>query len=191
MTGIFNCSRFEPALHEGRLGLPAPEPLPNDDKDIPYFLVGDDAFPLREYMVKPFPHRYLTHDERIFNYRCSRARRVVENSFGILASRFRCFLTTQAIEPQNARKVTKACLCLHNVMRIRYPNLQNADLDREDGNGQLIPGAWRDIALEQEMEALQRAPRETRAGKIQRVYLKHYYNSPAGSVPWQELALQA
>jgi hypothetical protein len=91
--GIFNDSNLEPSLREGTLGLPAPAPLPHDDRDTPYFMVGDDAFPLRTYMVKPYPHRLQTHDERIFNYRCSRARRVVENAFGILAGRFRVLHT--------------------------------------------------------------------------------------------------
>ena len=189
--GVYNYSTLEPALREGHLGFPQPEPFPNDDRDIPYFIVGDDAFPLREYMVKPFPHRYLSHDERIFNYRCSRARRVVENAFGILAMRFRCILTTQATQPHNAKKITKACICLHNVMRMRYPQLQNADLDAEDANGDLIPGAWRGQAVMHEMEQVERGQNwENRAGKTQRIYLKHYYNSPAGSVPWQELAIQ-
>ena len=40
------------ALEPGLL----PDPLPNDDQDKPYFMGGDDAFPLRPYMVKPYPH---------------------------------------------------------------------------------------------------------------------------------------
>ena len=140
--------------------------------------------------MKPFSHRYQTIQERIFNYRCSRARRVVENGFGILANRFRCLLTTLATTPENAIKITKACLTLHNLMRDRYPNLQNADLDREDQNGNLIPGAWRTPHCLHEMETVGRAPRENQAGKKLRIYLKHYYNSDAGRVPWQEAAVQ-
>lgn len=186
---IFNRSTLEPALREGTLGLPPPEPLPNDDTDMPYFILGDDAFPLRPYLMKPFSHKGLQIDDRIFNYRCSRARRVVENGFGILANRFRCLQTTMATSPRNTRKIVKACLCLHNIMRERYPNLQNADLDHEDDNGVMVPGAWRDGALLRDMEEAARAPRATRAGKEQRIYLKHYLNSPAGSVPWQWQAI--
>ncbi|XP_052813932.1 uncharacterized protein LOC128240986 [Mya arenaria] len=82
-AGIFNRSRLEPGLREGTIGLPQPDSLPNDDRDTPYYMVGDDAFPLRQYMLKPYPHRHLARDERIFNYRCSRARRVVENAMPI------------------------------------------------------------------------------------------------------------
>ncbi|KAI8490557.1 hypothetical protein Bbelb_318250 [Branchiostoma belcheri] len=78
---------------------------------------------------KPFGMRNLTHQRRIFNYRLSRARRVVENAFGILASRFRVLLTTLNVLPCNAARVKKACLVLHNVMRDRYPQMQNAELD--------------------------------------------------------------
>ena len=188
-AGVFNQSSLEPHLREGTLGLPPPAPLPNDDQDTPYFIIGDDAFPLRSYLVKPYSHRYLTHDERIYNYRCSRGRRVVENAFGILANRYRCLLTTLATVPENSVKIIKACVTLHNIMRIRYPNLQNADLDGEGEDGRMIPGAWRNAGMLAEMEELRRAPRETRAGKELRAYLKHYYNSPAGSVPWQDAAV--
>jgi len=136
--GVFNRSSLEHCLRDETLGLPLPEPLPSDDRDTPYFIIGDDAFPLRTYLVKPFSHRYLNHEERIFNYRCSRGRRVVENAFGILASRFRCLLTTLATTPETATKITKACLILHNVMRMRYPALQNADLDVEGEDGCVI-----------------------------------------------------
>ena len=92
--GVFNVSSMEPALREGTLGLPDPAPLPGDNRNTPYFLVGDDTFPLRTWMMKPYPHRYLEHEQEIFNYRCSRGRRVVENAFGILAARWRCLHTT-------------------------------------------------------------------------------------------------
>jgi len=190
-AGVFNHSNLEPALRTGTLGLPDPEPLPNDNQDTPYFIIGDDAFPLRTWLMKPFSHRYLTHFERIFNYRCSRGRRVVENAFGILANRFRCLLTTLGTSPDNSRKITEACLTLHNVMRARYPGLQNADLDAEDANGQVIPGAWRNAGMMEEVRALGRAPRENRAGKELRIALKHYYNSDAGRVPWQDAAIRA
>jgi len=188
-AGVFNGFSLNRKIDAGTLDLPEPDPLLNDDKDTPYFFVGDDAFALRPSRMKPYSHQYLTHDERIFNYRTSRARRVVENAFGILASRFRCLLTTLAVLPRNATSITKACIILHQIMRLRYPTLQNADLDQEDANGHIVPGAWRDHAMMAEVEKVRRSPKETRAGKVLRTQLKHYYNSEAGRVPWQETAL--
>lgn len=86
-AGIFLQTDLRASLLNGTLGLPQPEPLPGGDAPVPYFFVGDDAFPLSSWMMKPYPHRGLTHEKRIFNYRVSRARRVVENAFGILANR--------------------------------------------------------------------------------------------------------
>ena len=54
--------------------------------------LGDDTFPLRRNLLKPFSHGKLSLEEKIFNYRLSRARRVVENAFGMLVSRFHIFL---------------------------------------------------------------------------------------------------
>ena len=88
-AGVFAKSCLA-ALFENHLAnLPAPEPIRGDESErsVPYFLLGDDAFALRDWMMKPYPSRNLTLEERIFNYRHSRARRVVENAFGILASR--------------------------------------------------------------------------------------------------------
>ena len=68
-------------------GLPEGDQLPNDDIDVPYTFSGDDAFGLRTWLMKPHSSRGLTKEKRIFNYRLSRARRVVENAFGILAQR--------------------------------------------------------------------------------------------------------
>ena len=68
------------------INLPEPEPLRDDDRQtpIPYMFVGDEAFPLKPYLMRPFPGRSLdSQEKRIFNYRLSRARRVIENAFGM------------------------------------------------------------------------------------------------------------
>lgn len=87
--GVFNRSSFFTSLTDNKLHLPAPEPLPGRDEPVPYFLVADDAFALTNNLMKPYALRNLSGLERIFNYRLSRARRNVENAFGILGSRFR------------------------------------------------------------------------------------------------------
>ena len=87
-AGIFSATALRTALEDNLVGLPQPEPLPNDNTPIPYFLVGDDAFTLRPWLMKPYLQRNLSNQERIFNYRLSRARRVVENAFGIMASSY-------------------------------------------------------------------------------------------------------
>ena len=51
-------------------------------------------------MLKPYSQNGLTPEKRIFNYCLSRARRVVENAFGILANRFRVFLTPINLAPE-------------------------------------------------------------------------------------------
>ena len=71
------------AMNNELLNLPPPERLPGTNKEFPYMFVGDEAFPLKEFMMKPYSLASLGPTERIFNYRLSRAHRIVENAFGI------------------------------------------------------------------------------------------------------------
>lgn len=95
--------------------------------------------------MKPYPHRRLHPEQRIFNYRLSRARRVVENAFGILANRLRVFRTTICLKPAKAVVVTLAALCRHNFMCQKQPEayLPPGFTDWEDENHQLHEGEWR------------------------------------------------
>ena len=98
-AGVFGESLLKQALQNGTLNLPPSATLEGITNKTCYHIVGDDAFPLSKNIMKPYPHRNLDKPKRIFNYRLSRARRVVENAFGMLANRFRAFLTTIKLSP--------------------------------------------------------------------------------------------
>ena len=93
------------------------KPLGPGGPDLHYFLLEDDAFALIPWMIKPYSRRQLTREERIANYRISRGRRVVQNAFGILASRFRVVLTTMEQRPKVIRDIVLTCVVLHNMLR--------------------------------------------------------------------------
>ena len=152
-------------------------------------IIADEAFPLRPDLMKPFPFRNMTR-EQIFNYRLSRARRVVENAFGILTNRFRVFLTTILIEPSKVDLLVSASCTLHNFLRDhtlgRDHYVPNGTLDHEDPTThQIREGTWRnDDQLADGPVA--RFTNYTHEAKAQRDMLKDYFISEAGSVEWQD-----
>lgn len=187
---IYNDSELKEGLEQNNiLGWPRPDPLPRDNEDVPYFIVGDDAFSLRTYLMKPYSLKHLKREERVFNYRLSRARRVVENTFGILANRFRVLLTTMEHHPENVRTIIKACVLLHNLMRVRYPTMQNRLVDVQQADGGMRAGAWRQGLNLVDTVVVQAPNRASREGKLQRNLIKHWCNSPAGAVAWQDAML--
>ncbi len=84
---------------------------------MPYVMVGDEAFPLQRHIMRPYPGRGITRDREIHNLRLSRARRVVENAFGILAARWRVYHTKIAVLPDTLDKIVLATCVLHNMLQ--------------------------------------------------------------------------
>ena len=60
-----------------------------EDVEVPVHLIGDSAFPLLATLMKPYSASATMSDEATFDYRLSRARRVLENDFGRLKARLR------------------------------------------------------------------------------------------------------
>ena len=139
--------------------------------------------------MKPFSARGLPDGERTFNYRLSRARRVVENPFGIMANRFGCLLTTMSQKPETVTSIVFACCTLHNIMRLRYPGIHQRIADEEDDNHRVIPGQWRQSACLQDIQDVAGGNRDTQVAKRLRLYLKHYYNAPVAATAWHDLRL--
>ena len=54
-----NHSEMKEAIENSSIDFLATDPLPNDDRPMPYLIIGADAFPLRTWLMKPFPRRNL------------------------------------------------------------------------------------------------------------------------------------
>ena len=58
--GVFSHSSFGKALEEGSLVLPEPAPLPQTTgPELPFVIVGYEAFPLKHYLLRPFPSQVV------------------------------------------------------------------------------------------------------------------------------------
>ena len=114
--GVLYYTKFGQKLRHSELNIPPPSAIANASNRFPYVFVGDDAFALDTHLLKPYGHCHLTNNQRIFNYRLSRARRVAENAFGMLVSRFEIFKRPINLSPHKALTITLASCYLHNYL---------------------------------------------------------------------------
>ena len=141
--GTFANSSFGKAFLNDQLFLPPPACITGTNVEVPYCLVADAAFQLRPNLMRPYAGKYLQQDQLIFNYRLSRARRIIENSFGILATRWRIFCRPIIAKTDKAVLITKTACCLHNFLQTKEDDSRiNLMVDREN-NGVITPGSWR------------------------------------------------
>ena len=90
-AGVFANSNIGHCITNNLLAAPKPKVLRGTTHEFPYVFVADDAFPLRMNIIKPYSETRMEIEKVIANYRISRARRIIENAFGILTARFRIF----------------------------------------------------------------------------------------------------
>ena len=146
-SGVLKEAKFGKVFDEHLFNYPDPEKIPGCPLELPFFLVGDDIFPLKDWLMRPFPGKGLDESQHVYNYRLSRARRVIENTFGILVARWRIFRGFIRAKPNNVENYVMAAICLHNYLR----QTDNAGycptgfVDSEDSTGQIKPGEWRSI----------------------------------------------
>ena len=164
--GIFAHSKLWKYL-ETHLGIPGISCL------APHVIVGDEAFSLKTYLMRPYPgpQSKENNEKSIFNYRLSRARRVVENAFGILSQKIQIYHRTLQSLPENADNIIFATCILHNYLRDQGVGLSDmgssANVRR---NLTKLPNQGRSV--------------HQNAFEV-RDKFKRFFNSPSGSVPWQ------
>ncbi len=101
------------------LPLPSPKGLSGSKTIAPFVLVGDEAFPPKENLLKPFSCRSITEEnimQRVFNYHLSQARMTVECAFGIMTQCFRCLSHKMSCSYDTAEAVVKAVCILYNYL---------------------------------------------------------------------------
>ena len=185
-AGAFAGSSLKQALEGNTRNLPPAKVIEGIPSPVHYHIVGDDAFPLSKNLMKPYPQRNLDKAKRIFNYRLSRARRVVENAFGILANRLRVFLTTIKLSNDKVVTLILAVCCLHNFMveTNKHSYLSPQDIENTD-QYTITAGTWRnDPMLTGLASSSDRNPAQI--AKQQRKELTDYFMANFGSVPWQD-----
>ncbi len=117
---IFANSEFGKAFLSDKLGVPCGQPLPGAFTTIPFTIVADEAFALQSNVMWPFPRRksgMLSNDEKIFNYRVSRACMKVENAFGILSQWWRVYYHEIDLQADYLTETVLATCALHNFLQ--------------------------------------------------------------------------
>lgn len=171
---------------ENPLRLPGPSRIRGMDDDLPYYMVGDDAFPLKYNLLKPYPQLNLNLRQRISNYRLSRSRRVVENAFGILTTKFRLFRQEMTMRPNGCQIVIAAAVVLHNMLRCKCGKkyIPSGAIDLEDEEHNVVEGRWREEDALDRLERFHPGNVAYQAKEI-RDRLANYFVTPDGEVAWQ------
>lgn len=184
--GVLQNTIFFEKLERNQLNIPPEDNVRNTTTILPYVFVADDAFPLRPDMIKPLRLADASSQERkIFNYRTSRARRIVENGFGILASRFRIFHTAINLELHNIDSVVMACCCLHNFLLKCVPNRYAPPecFDRENTDEGTVTTGFQTVASMERLERRNFGNTTNIAKNIREAFMTYFVNE--GAVPWQ------
>ena len=154
--------------------------------------MADDAFPLKPFIQKPFSQIGVTTEKKIFNYRLSRASRIVENSFGILAKTFCVFMNPINLTPAKVETIVLTCCSLHNYLcsraHSRSAYIPPESCDREDTAAHaVIPGEWQQQPQPQGMAPHHRQGSNRYSNNATEIcqYLDNYFNSTDESVSWQ------
>ncbi|XP_060938189.1 uncharacterized protein LOC133015075 [Limanda limanda] len=176
--GAYSDSDLGKGMEAKTLEVPADCPLPGSDQQhcVPFTMVGDAAFPLKKYLMRPFPGKHLPRWRSIFIYRLSRARMVVECAFGILAARWRVLYTRINMKPDNVDSVIMAVCILHNYLL--NPSESQRWLDEAEERGEHLQDA-RNMG----------GNRGSREAYDVREKLCAFFNSPEGRVSWQDRML--
>ena len=102
----------------GEMSILESEKILEDDLELPYFLVGGEIFPLQTWLMRPFSGKALINEiHKIFNYRLSGTRRIIENTFTILVAQWRIFQKPIELRAENVEKLVLLAIVLHNHLK--------------------------------------------------------------------------
>lgn len=145
-AGIFNKCALGKKIRDRKFAIPPPAIIQGTNIEVPYVFLGDQAFALKSNMMIPYPQKKVREEVEdtmaIFNIRHTRARRVVENAFGILNNVWRIFNTPINVQPEVVDKIIVVSCILHNMLRQHNvditPSLDDCEMQMDEELG-LVP----------------------------------------------------
>lgn len=100
--------------------------------NLPFVFLADGGFELNDRMMTPYRQKSLTNNQRrSFNKRLCKARRIVEQVFGIMVNRFRILFKPMKCQPGTAKKITTTICILHNMLINRNRSTYLNDSENE------------------------------------------------------------
>ncbi|XP_065216250.1 uncharacterized protein LOC135842631 [Planococcus citri] len=166
-AATFRYSSLFQLLEEGQFNVPQDTNLPNSNIMAPFVLIGDEAYPLKTYLMRPYPQRGLTPENEIFNKKLSIARKCIECAFGILRAKWRFLSKEIETSPKHARILIRTACLLHNIVR---EHDGDSDADYLNTLNRIYNGNGNDI---------QNAGQGENFGPLQR----HRNNNAVGTLP--------
>ncbi len=105
-------------------------------------LIGDSAYPLTSFLMKPLPSPRDGADmpvpQKRYQKRLLKARSCVEHGFGRVKRRFPCLHQGLRYKPERCCKIIAACFCLQNfAIAHSYPAF--GDDTEDDSDDDLLP----------------------------------------------------
>lgn len=166
-------------LETDGLNLPQSSSLPHDEtcQEVPYFFVGDNAFPFKRYLLRPFPSKTLNNKKRICNYRFSRGTNITERTFDTMTQKFQVLSTSvRCTNYQTVTNIAKAACILHNFVCVQ-DGLQDSAPVIESIRGNRA----QEFDLQEEVMQIH----ANSSGSTVREYMSNYFIKPCASLPWQ------
>uniref|UniRef100_A0A672H9J5 DDE Tnp4 domain-containing protein n=1 Tax=Salarias fasciatus TaxID=181472 RepID=A0A672H9J5_SALFA len=106
----------------------------NGGVDVPVLLLGDLAYPLSTWLIKPYQEGPgVTPDQLNFNSKLSSCCMAVERAYGRLKGRFCCLLKSNETHITFISQIVSACCVLHNFCEVHNKEYMDREVEEAEG----------------------------------------------------------